>query len=128
MKKVTGDLADAHYSYVDPDTGELLRREPEFCHMSLKPGIGARWLEKYMTDVYPDGRMVVRGTPSSPPRYYDKLFKRKDRKEFDYMKSERSANVTPEQHDEGSPERLVVREQVTAARVRMLRRSHFSEE
>lgn len=126
MKKVTGDLADEHYSYgVDPDTGEILRREPEFCHMSLKPGIGAAWLHRYVSDVYPDGKMVVRGSESSPPRYYDKLFRRIDRREFEYMKSERSANITPEQHAEGSDARLAVRRQVAEARIKRLVRSTF---
>lgn len=126
MKKVTGDDAIEHYAYgVDPDTGEVLTRTPEFCHMSLKPGIGAKWLEKYVTDVYPTGAMVVRGVESSPPRYYDKLFRRIDRKEFDYMKSDRAANVTPERHAENSDSRLVVRKAVCEARVSRLKRNNF---
>lgn len=37
MKKVTGQLSDVHYD----------GREPEFCHMSLKPGIGGAWLDRF---------------------------------------------------------------------------------
>ena len=125
MKKITGDAAEAHYSYVDEDTGEVCRREPEFCHMSLKPGIGARWLEKYQSDVYPAGEMVVRGVKSKSPRYYDKLYRRVDRVEHDYMKSERAANITPAQHAEGSASRLKVREAVATARVSSLKRNNF---
>ena len=47
LKKVTGDLAAEHYRSVDLATGEIVDRVPEFCHMSLKPGIGARWFEQY---------------------------------------------------------------------------------
>lgn len=50
MKKVTGDLADAHYA-VDTPNG-IFQREPEFAHMSLKPGIGSTWLAKYRSDVF----------------------------------------------------------------------------
>ena len=107
------------------DTGEVCRREPEFCHMSLKPGIGARWLEKFQSDVYPDGQMVVRGVKSKSPRYYDKLYRRVDRVEHDYMKSERAANITPAQHAEGSESRLKVREAVALARVSSLKRNNF---
>lgn len=42
MKKVTGDLAEQHYRFVDVDTGEIYQRTPEFCHMSLKPRCGGR--------------------------------------------------------------------------------------
>lgn len=47
MKKVTGDLARDHYRVVDPATGEIIDRVPEFCHMSLKPGIGGPWLDRF---------------------------------------------------------------------------------
>lgn len=42
--------------------------------MSLKPGIGAVWFQKYYTDVYPSDSVIVRGRPCKPPRYYDKLY------------------------------------------------------
>ena len=53
MKKVTGNKAAAHYSSLDPLTGELFSLLPEFNRMSLKPGIGARWFDKFKSDVYP---------------------------------------------------------------------------
>ena len=46
LKKVNGDLAKDHYAMVDLDTGEVYQKEAEFSHMSLKPGIGALWLQK----------------------------------------------------------------------------------
>lgn len=122
MKKVTGDPADDHYRYVIPDTGEVIQRTPEFCHMSLKPGIGARWLDRYLSDVYPSGKMVVRGVETRPPRYYDKVFKRVDRDEYELMKSERLADGFGPDNSEA---RLADREIVTNARVRALRRKSF---
>lgn len=64
-KKITGDQADEHYN----------GREPEFVRMSRRPGIGAAWLDKYQTDVYPHDYVVIRdGIKVKPPKYFDKLF------------------------------------------------------
>ena len=48
MKKVTGDAAEAHYTTVNVETGEISVRTPEFNKMSLKPGIGAAWFDKFL--------------------------------------------------------------------------------
>lgn len=75
LKKITGPPADSHYSRVDLRTGECLRVEPEFGHMSLKPGIGYTWFQKYWKEVYLARDGVVRkgGAVCPPPKYYDKL-------------------------------------------------------
>lgn len=75
MAKVTGTAAAGHYAVVDADTGECRSRAPEFGRMSLRPGIGAPWLKRFMSDVYPKGEVVVNGHLAKPPRYYDKIFK-----------------------------------------------------
>lgn len=74
LKKVNGSLANEHYSRVDPDTGEITQIAPEFTRMSLKPGIGAKWFEKYQSDVFPDDFMVVNGYKKPVPRYYTKKY------------------------------------------------------
>lgn len=124
MKKVTGDAAEAHYRFVDPDTGEVFDRTPEFCHMSLKPGIGADWLGKFFSDVYPTGQMVVRGVESQSPRYYDKLYRRADRAGFDGLKEARFVESLARYRD-NYDYRLAVREKVVYARTRLLRRKAF---
>jgi len=78
MKKMTGDAADTHYEYVDPSTGDRFWRQPEFNKMSLKPGIGASWFEKYKASVFPHDNVIVNGKPVSVPRYYDKLLERSE--------------------------------------------------
>ena len=79
MKKVNGDEAAFHYCDVDPDTGEILSEiTPEFSRMSRRPGIGSRWLKRFMPDVYPHGYVVVDGRKVRPPRFYDQLFKSVD--------------------------------------------------
>lgn len=74
MKKINGKNANQHYTETDRDTGEIIRKVPEFTKMSLKPGIGAGWLQKYLTDVYPHGKVVVNGAETNSPKYYDKQY------------------------------------------------------
>jgi len=75
-KKVSGPLAESHYRVVDPDTGECFERVPEFGHMSLKPGIGFPWFERYRRDAFPRDYVVMRGVRMKVPRYYDELVQR----------------------------------------------------
>ena len=95
--------------------------------MSLKPGIGAAWLERYRSDVYPVGKVVRPGGASfNAPRYYDKLLARFDEgtdsidgdiAEYGrYLESLKGAAHS-------TPERLAVREKVARAAVKQLRRS-----
>lgn len=65
MKKVNGQLAKSHYETITDD-GEIIDRLPEFNHMSLKPAIGKRWLEKFETDVYPRDYVVINGVKTKP--------------------------------------------------------------
>lgn len=72
MKKVTGDLAKAHYSLITED-GEMIERTPEMLVMSKRPAIGKAWFEKFGQHVYYRDVVVARGKEMQPPRYYDKL-------------------------------------------------------
>lgn len=113
VDKVTGDAAEAHYA----------GRVPEFCHCSLKPGIGADWFRKFHTDVYPHDFVVVDGTKYSPPKYYDRLKRRLnpasvelDRIEFARQERAKLAFA------DNTAERLATREVVHKARVRNQKR------
>lgn len=121
FKKVTGNPADDHYRRIDPDTGEVSYLEPEFAHMSLKPGIGARWFERFHSDVYPHDRVVVKGVKSRPPRYYDVLLKRRDPQLLEDIQQKRILDAVDKWPD-NTPERLAVREVVTQARVSFYKR------
>lgn len=86
MKKRFGRSAEDYYRRYDRETGEVIQLVPEFNKMSLKPGIGFDWFEKYHTDVYPHDRVLVNSVPCSPPRYYDKLLQKRDPDLFEEIK------------------------------------------
>lgn len=122
VQKITGDAAVQRYSVVDKETGEMFFREPEFNHMSLKPGIGAGWYEKFHSDVYPSGEVYVRGKLCRAPRYYDKRFVRDYPDQGNELAYRRYLDSL-QYSDDNTSERLRVREMVLAARLQFLKRS-----
>lgn len=120
MQKITGHQAKHHYTTVDQD-GVLTSRTPEFNRMSTRPGIGAQWFHHFLTDVYPHDYVVHDGSKSRPPKYYDKLLKRHDqslKEEIDYSRHLKALPLKP---DNTEP-RLAIKEEVTRARIRNLKR------
>lgn len=116
-KKITGERAVSHYSRVDPSTGEIVQLVPEFAHMSLRPGIGFSWLEKYWRDLYTvHDKFILDGKKKKIPRYFDKKMDElvpllMDDIEFRrFQKAEVHAS-------EQTRDRLAVREKVETARV-----------
>jgi hypothetical protein len=122
MKKINGKLAFEHYKVVNAETGEIYWRLPEFTKMSLKPGIGALWLDKYLSDVYPHDNVVMNGVKSKPPRYYDKYFSKRFPQEFEAIQYDREVKGRINYKDCTS-ERLAVRKQCVDARLSRLKRS-----
>lgn len=122
MKKVNGDIASKHYSAVSTETGEIFQRTPEYNRMSLKPGIGANWFKKFSSDVYPRDAVVLDGTPSKPPRYYDKLLSKDNIAVYDSIKMKRLLDNLDSFLD-NTPTRLNSKELVASAKVSKLRRS-----
>lgn len=121
LKKVNGAAADEHYRRVAAD-GSSYWLTPEFAAMSLKPGIGKPWLDKFGADVYPDD--VVRlsgGRTSRPPRFYDTHFEASNPEVFSFVKEARepgNAAAFARSSFENSKDRLAVREEVVVSRQR----------
>lgn len=123
MKKVTGKNAESHYERCVESTGELINVEPEFCRMSLRPGIGAGFYEKFRTDIFPRDYVVINGVKAPVPRYYKKLLSLDDPELVDYLGFVRYDAITDEQIRDRWSDRLEVRETVTKARLSMKRRN-----
>lgn len=117
LKKVTGKEAELHYQFVDSD-GVIHQRTPEFVRMSLKPGIGATWYDRFHTDVTNYDRTVVDGKALRTPKYYDKLLKRRNPDKLDEFKALRVLGALPHRPD-NTAARLSVKEQVTLARLNL---------
>jgi len=103
LKKITGELAENHYS----------GRKPEYVTMSRRPGIGASWLEKYgFPNSYNHDSVVMRGIEMLPPPFYDKLLEKADPALYKKIKSERRPDVDFDQNPNTTSTRLMVRRTV----------------
>lgn len=121
LAKLHGDMADAEYGRIDAASGEWTRVARPFCRMSLRPGIGKAWFEKYGREVFPADRVVLGGRDRSVPRYYDVLYDRAAAIAAEEVKYQRVLRAK-EHAEDCTDERLAVREQVDKARVSLSRR------
>ncbi|WNK14156.1 MAG: replication initiator protein [Microvirus sp.] len=112
LKKVTGAKAADHYR----------GRMPEFARMSLRPGIGADWFDRFHSDVYPHGKHVLNGREGPPPKYYDKLYKRLNPGEHDQLHADQQVEAY-KRRDDNTPARLLVKEEVKTAQINQLKRT-----
>ena len=128
MKKVNVSSATPHHlrshyltQEIDED-GVINELVPEFNKMSLKPGIGQGWFDKYKDEVYPDDFVVVNGRKCKPPRFYDRKFADEFPLEFEQIQFDRYVDAQ-DRIEDNTPERLAVRERVTQAKVERLVRN-----
>lgn len=119
VKKVTGEAADDHYRRLIPETGELVNLEPEFASMSLKPGIGQSWFDKYGCDVLNWDSVVVDGKELPVPKYYDRIMEVRHAERLEEIKYDRFLAAKPE---ENTNDRLAVRETVAQAKYKFYRK------
>ena len=89
--------------------------------MSLKPGIGQAWFDKFMSDVYTTDSVVVRGKKCRPPRFYDNKFKELFPEEFDGIQYKRELDGRS-RFEDNTLERLAVKEKVALAKLSLLKR------
>ncbi len=122
VKKITGKMADSHYVVCDDD-GVLISVNPEFSTMSNRPGIGAKWFDKYQTDVFPSDEVPVpgEGVFKKVPGYYQLLMERVDPAIIEEVKIER-LNYLKSHKDEFTPDRLMSKYKVKKSQVNNLKR------
>lgn len=117
-----GSMESQKLNHVDQETGEILQKEAEFTHMSLKPGIGHGFLRKYYTDMFPNDLCVINGLELRPPKYYMRKLKDLDPVTFDEIQQKRQLNGLQYQKDR-TPERLAVKEECIKARISQRKRN-----
>lgn len=121
LKKITGESAQNHYETLNLDTGEIIRRTPEYITMSLKPAIGADWFDKYASDVFPSDSVISRGKETGVPKYYTRRHLQSfpdQEKPIKYARIKKAAS----RKADNTPERLSVRKTVKLAQISTLKR------
>lgn len=110
LKKVYGDSVEAHYNGL----------KPEF--MTCSKGIGRLWWELYGEHAYRNDFVVVQGKERPIPAFYDKLMSEEERIAIKEKRKERALD----NWKENTAQRLRVREEVKASRVKALIRRYDS--
>lgn len=117
LKKVTGNQADAHYEYICPYTGEITQLEPEYVTMSLKPGIGKDFFDKYSSDFFDDTNPVPgKGLIHKLPRYYQTIMESEFPEQLEEIKQLRET-FRKKHLDDYTPERLYSSYKITKKRL-----------
>ena len=101
LKKIFGDDADAHYN----------GKTPEYCQMSLRPGLGYDYCIKYYDELKQNDSIVMNGREYPLPRYYDFVFD-----EIENQKNKRKNKVNAEN---STIARLRVREKVCESKLKL---------
>lgn len=111
---------DDFYRRCDPATGEIYELEPEFARMSLKPGIGAAWLERYWRDLYLTGHaaVIINGSKKKIPRYFSDAMQKIDPILMENFGWEQEKKAL-ERADDYTPERLRDREECARAALKL---------
>lgn len=130
LKKVGGPAAGGHYTRVHPFTGEVVEVEPEFATMSMKPGIGSTWFDKYEGDVFPHDFVVIDGKKTVVPHYYKKKLKAREQgdpealipRDAFYEIGQRRRAIARSRRADLTPERLAVKEECLVLKTDRLKR------
>jgi len=126
VKKVTGERAEDFYSRVNTETGEIVKLEREFAHMSLRPGIGFSYLEKYWRDLYSiHDAVIIDGKRKRIPRYFDQKMDDLVPLLMDDIEFKRFKDGERTAHDR-TRERLEVREVVALAQQKFNKERSFN--
>jgi len=145
MKKRTGPSSEQHYSWVDPQTGEVHRRVPEYITMSRRPGIGTKWISKYQSDVAVEDSsrfqvlengsrvpsidyyrrqsdsVVLENRKVRTPKFYDQQIEKREPQLYKQMKRWRKLRAIRHARN-NTKDRLRVRETVLLAKLKQLKR------
>lgn len=113
FKKQHGQRAKDYYKAIDAD-GVWHPLEPEFARMSLRPGIGRGWYERFASDFHTHDVAIYDGRRFPVPKYYDRILEKSNPDRFAEIKEDRESRALPFRAD-NRPDRLVVKAEVAAA-------------
>lgn len=119
MKKVNGNLADEHYSYVNKETGEIAILLKEYMAASNRLGLD-HFLE-HKTEMYRRDSVIVNGKEAPIPKYYDRKLGELNPDLLEEIKYQRQERARKRAAD-NTPARLAVKEEIKKAQVSQLRR------
>lgn len=97
------------YEIYNSQTGEIIKRQPEYAQMSRRPGLGATFYEKYGNQIRNHDYVVMDSKRMRVPKYYDRLTERLDQQRLEANKCNRRDNAKRYAKDQ-TPERLAARE------------------
>lgn len=134
MKKTSGkrvkvnEFGEAVYDRVDKQSGEITTIKPEFAVMSLKPGIGEGWINRFNEETYTEDCCFLEGRKVKVPKYYDKLLEKNDPNEFQRIKEQRRNKADrPKVRENNTEKRLRVREELALHKTNRYRLRNESE-
>lgn len=76
--------------YTRTQNGKTWQVRPEYATMSLKPGIGAHWYQKYGKDIHPSDETIVEGKHVKTPKFYDTLYEKDNPEGMQTIKEKRA--------------------------------------
>lgn len=116
LKKVySSQDPDAYDSTVDPHTGEVSVRVPEFLQASLRPGLGSFFFDKYRADFYPNDAVIFDGRRVPVPTFYKRKLAQADPLLSEEVEHSRYLRARDVPLSERTPERRAVSETVKSA-------------
>ncbi|UDN67504.1 replication initiator protein [robinz microvirus RP_34] len=119
VKKLAGESRPDKYYRISPVTGAYYNIRTEFGVMSKKPGIGHTFFDKYKSDLFPSGTVVVNGRVQSIPRYYMNRLSEEERQYI--SRNQRRASLQHKEHQ--TTERRWAKVAVRDARIKKLTRT-----
>jgi hypothetical protein len=122
VKRLQDDAAGKNarkLEYVDLCTGLITLRRPEYCRMSLRPGIGANWFTQFKNEIY-KGFVTLDGSNRVIPDFYLRKLKQQFPDEYEQFLITRQDRMS--QFPQLSPERLDALHQFNLVRANELTR------
>jgi len=107
---------DYEEDLVNPLTGEVSGRRPEFVRMSRNKGIGSVWYDRWSSDLWNGDQAVQDGRAYKVPRFYYERLRRENPLQGEEVAHGRFLRALETPREESTPERRAVREEYTQAR------------